>query len=59
MQHFIYLKISQGAFGKFPHGERDGFSTMDIPTLEQSPPFEANSYVFRMHKRELCREGML
>ena len=24
---------SQGAFGKFPHGKRDGFPIMNIPTL--------------------------
>ena len=26
-------KLSQGAFGKFPHGKRDGFPTMNVPTL--------------------------
>ena len=25
--------FAQGAFGKFPHGRRDGFPTMNIPTL--------------------------
>ena len=49
----------QGAFGKFPHGKRDGFSTMNIHTLEQFPPFEGNSYNFPTHKKELCQERML
>ena len=49
----------QGAFGKFPHGKRDGFPTMNILTLEQFPPFGGDSYIFPTHKRGLCQEGML
>ena len=52
--------ISQGAFGELPqHGKRDGFPTMNIPTLEQFPPFEGNSYIIPTHKRELCKEGIM
>ena len=51
--------FTQGAFGKFPHGKRDGFPTMNILTLDQFPPFEGDSYIFPTHKRGLCQEGML
>ena len=54
-----WMCCSQGAFGKFPHGKRDGFSTMNILTLEQFLPFEGDSYNFPTHKRGLCQEGML
>ena len=49
-------EASQGAFGKVPHGKRDGSPIMNIPTLTWIPPFEGDSYVFPTHKRELCQE---
>ena len=30
---------------------------MNIPTLEQFPLFEEDSYIFPTHKREVCQEG--
>ena len=30
--------------------KRDGFSTMNILTSEQFPPFEGDSYIFSTHK---------
>ena len=30
--------------------KRDGFSTMNILTSEQFPPFEGDSYIFPTHK---------
>ena len=32
---------------------------MNIPTLEQFPLFEGNSYIFPTHQRELCQEGII
>jgi hypothetical protein len=53
------LLQTQGSFGKFPHGKRDGFPTMNIHTLEELPPFEGDSYIFPTHKRGLSQEEML
>ena len=39
-QEYLLHFQSQGAFEKFLHEKRDGFSTMNIPTLVQFPPFE-------------------
>ena len=43
----MLTKVTQGAFGIFPHG----LATMHIPTLEQFPVFEGNSYIFS-HRQE-------
>ena len=54
--------LPQDAFGTFPHGKRDGFSTMNIPTLKPCP-LGGISYNFPTQngncaKREQCQEGI-
>ena len=51
--------VARGAFGTFPHGKRDGFPTMNSPTLERFPLFGGNSYIFPTQKGNCAQRKLI